>query len=282
MTMIIDMRVRPPFGSFLHDPRLNGEKFINAMADMFKYPPSPSQRDHRMESLIAEMDADGITASLIPVRKPCGGNNESIAPLLHTYPDRFIAMAGVNLGDSPDVTLETVETYVVHGDFKGVAIEPQLEPGIQRMDHTNAMPLYEKLNAERIPLMVTFGAYGHAALADISPEIVDRVAVNFPDMPIIVGHAGWPNITQMCWVAFKRANVYLSPDYMAGYAGGLEYLRAACTMLENKIMFGSAYPILSQQYALELYRQSAQELGMSASVLEKILGGNAARVFGLS
>ena len=280
--MIIDMRVRPPFGSFLNDPRLNGDTFLEAMTGMFKYRPEPSQRDHRMESLIAEMDECGVTASLIPVRKPCGGDNASIAPLMKAWPGRFIAMAGVNLGDSPDISLETVDSCVLHGDFRGVAIEPQLEPGTGRMDHQNALPLYEKLNAERIPLMVTFGAYGHACLADINPDIVDKVALRFPHMPIIIGHAGWPNVTQMCWVAFKRPNVYLSPDYMAGYAGGTEYLRAACTMLENKIMFGSAYPILSQQHALSMYRSLAGELGMPASVLEKVLGGNAARLFGLS
>lgn len=279
---IIDMRVRPPFGSFLNDPRLNGETFLNAMTGMFKYQPVPSQQNHRIETLVAEMDECGVTASLIPVRKPCGGDNESIAPLMKAYPGRFIAFAGIGLGDSPELSLETVETYVVHGDFRGVAIEPQLEPGIGRMDHENAMPLYEKLNAGRIPLMVTFGAYGHGTLADIAPDIVDRVAVRFPDMPIIIGHAGWPNVTQMCWIAFKRPNVYLSPDYMAGYAGGAEYLRAACTMLENKVMFGSAYPILSQRHALGLYRETAGKLGMSASALEKLLGGNAARLFGLS
>ena len=33
--MIIDMRVRPPFGSFLNDPRLNGDTFLETMTGMF-------------------------------------------------------------------------------------------------------------------------------------------------------------------------------------------------------------------------------------------------------
>lgn len=279
--MTIDMRVRPPFGSFLQDPSINGENFSQNMAETFDYTPQPSQRSHDVADLLAEMDALAIDRAVMPVRLPNGGDNRSIVPLLDKHGDRFIGMAGVSLGDDPEVTRETFEQDVLHGPFAGISIEPQREPAIVRPDHPRAYWLYERMEREGIPLMVTFGAYGHPSLAQFQPQMLDQLAVDFPKLTLIVGHGGWPYVNEMCWLAYKRKNVYLSPDYLVTCAGGQEYLRAACMMLADKVLFGSAYPILSEEAALTIYTEIFDEVHMRDRIRVKVLGENAATALGL-
>lgn len=279
--MMIDMRVRPPFGSFLQDTSINGENFSQNMAETFDYMPQPSQRSHDVADLLTEMDALAIDRAVMPVRLPNGGDNHSLLPLLEAHGDRFVGLAGVSLGDDPEVTRACLEQDVLAGPFQGLSIEPQREPSIVRPDHPRAYWLYERMEREGIPLMVTFGAYGHPSLAQFQPQMLDQLALDFPKLTLIVGHGGWPYVNEMCWIAYKRKNVYLSPDYLVTCAGGREYLRAACTMLVNKVLFGSAYPILSVAAALEIYTEIFDEVRMRDRIRAKVLGENAAAALGL-
>ena len=56
------------------------------------------------------------------------------------------------------------------------------------------------------------GGNGGPDLSYSDPVHVDRVAADFPALPIVVSHGGWPWVHQILHVAYRRQNVHVSPD----------------------------------------------------------------------
>ena len=78
------------------------------------------------------------------------------------------------------------------------------------------------------------------------PVHIQRVAMQFPQVPIVVPHAFWPWVTEGCGVAFQNSNVYLVPDfygYIPNSPGAEEYVKAANYYLGYRLLFASSYPI---------------------------------------
>ena len=97
-------------------------------------------------------------------------------------------------------------------------------------------------------------------------------------MKIAITHGGWPQVMPMIHQAFAHENVYLAPDgYFDGYPGSHDYVLAANGILQDKIMFGSAFPGLALNDAVKLYASA----GLKEESLEKVLYKNAARFFNL-
>ena len=61
-------------------------------------------------------------------------------------------------------------------------------------------------------------------------------------MTVINTHGGYPWVTEILFVAFKRPNLYLCPDmYMYNMPGVSDYVMAANTFLSERFLFGTAY-----------------------------------------
>ena len=74
---------------------------------------------------------------------------------------------------------------------------------------------------------------------------LDDVAVDFPDMPIILAHPSFPWQEEALSVAQHKPNVYIdmsgwSPKYFPPIL-----VRYANTILKDKMLFGSDYPVIS-------------------------------------
>lgn len=115
---------------------------------------------------------------------------------------------------------------------------------------------------------------------------VDRLAGRHPELVIIVGHGGWPWMTEMAAVAQRHRNVYLDSSThrgsaMAGSGYGWEpVLARADGVLRRKLLFGSVTwvsGLTPRQLADEIVALDLQALTTKAW-----LGENAARLLGLS
>jgi uncharacterized protein len=107
---------------------------------------------------------------------------------------------------------------------------------------------------------------------------VDRVAINFPELQVVMVHGGFPFVQEACGVMYRRANVWLLPDiYFPGCPGEQDYLLAARTFAQDRFLFGSAYPWAPLKEHVQRYL----ELPLSDAVKEKIMGDNARRLFQL-
>ena len=71
---------------------------------------------------------------------------------------------------------------------------------------------------------------------------VDDVAVDFPDMPIILAHPSWPWRDEALSICMHKPQVYIdlsgwSPKYFPP-----QLVQYANTQLKHKMLFGSDYP----------------------------------------
>ena len=108
------------------------------------------------------------------------------------------------------------------------------------------------------------------------PIQLDRIACDFPDLSIIGTHTGWPWVEEMIAVTTKWPNVYLNisawlPKYFGESLVRFMRSRTGC----EKVLFGSN-GLDWKRYLMEMDR-----LEIAADRAEKILFGNAERVYGL-
>jgi hypothetical protein len=147
-------------------------------------------------------------------------------------------------------------------------------------------PLFETINALKVPVMIDVGTTGMGAgisggmgakIRHAHPSAIDDLAADFPGLTIIAAHPGWPWVDEMTAVALHKGNVFWE---MSGWAPKHFPPQLKIDMrarLQDKIMFGSDYPSLPYE---RIFREW-DELGYKPEVMEKIYHGNAERVLGL-
>ncbi len=69
---------------------------------------------------------------------------------------------------------------------------PFCKNGPLHVDDPILTPIYEKCEMEQIPVYLQWGGLFAPDLGLYNPVELDHVAVKYPKMTIICGHAGWP------------------------------------------------------------------------------------------
>ena len=121
------------------------------------------------------------------------------------------------------------------------------------------------------------GAGGGIRLKYGNPIYLDDVAVDFPDMPIIMAHPSFPWQDEALAVALHKAQVYIdlsgwSPKYFPP-----QLVHYSNTLLKNKVLFGSDHPMITTDRWLADF----QNAGFREEVQPLILKENAAKLLGL-
>ena len=279
--MIIDSRLRPPYKGFLDNWMFDAE-YIPEYAKLFGSYMDESARTRSMDLLFQDMDELGVTYGMVQGRSGAGMNvpNEQVKELVDTYPDRFLGVAFLDPGKGLDYCIEEIENYVINGPFVGIAMEPgTASDGVSRnIDHKDLYPIYEKCQENNITVNVTYVSMGYQDSTCTMPQHVERVVKDFPKLKLLLGHSGWPWIMQTIAVVHRYRNVFLMPDmYSLRAPGWRDTVDAANYLIQDNILFGSAYPLVSLRDQINNYKT----LGFRAEVMPKIMCQNAERVFGL-
>lgn len=176
---------------------------------------------------------------------------------------------------------DLVENYGVKG-FKFHGIAQNAHPA-DRM----AYPIYEVIAEYGLPAIFHTGHSGMGTgmrggggmrLKYGEPMLIDDVAVDFPDMKIILAHPSWPWVDQSLSMALHKDNVFIdlsgwSPKYFPK-----QVIQYANTQLKHKMLFGSDFPLIHP----DKWIAAAQEVGFREEVMPLIMKDNAARVLGLA
>ena len=134
-------------------------------------------------------------------------------------------------------------------------------------------PIYEKLEAEGIPLLLMAGGGNGPDLSYGFPAILDQIAADFPKMTIINTHGGYPYVTEVLFVAYKRPNIYICPDmYLFNFPGWQDYVTAANGFLQDRFLFGTAYPFIPLEEGVAHFKN----MPFKPEVLPKLLYKNIA------
>jgi predicted TIM-barrel fold metal-dependent hydrolase len=209
--------------------------------------------------------------------------NEAVAQFGVDNPDIAIAFASIDPTRGPEGVREARE-LVASGLIHGLKLHP---PSQQFFPNDRiAYPLYEVFAEARLPVLFHTGhsgigtgvpggggirlKYGH-------PMPIDDVAVDFPELPIIMAHPAFPWQDEAISVCLHKPTVYIdlsgwSPKYFSP-----TLVQYANTILKHKVLFGSDYPWITPDRWLADFATIA----IRDDVRPLILKENAARLFGL-
>jgi uncharacterized protein len=191
-----------------------------------------------VESLIASMNDGGVNmACVIPeimtdlsyghrVRSTNGYCAKAIAK----YPDRLIGVANVGpiVARGVDKGNWELEFLVKEKGFKACKFYP---PDDVPINDKGLWPFYKKVQELGIPLFV------HAGFSWVTPGfsrpchpvLLEEVCVDFPDIPIVAFHMGYPYTTEMSLLAARFENVYACTSLLPRF--GLGYTKKAQEIL---------------------------------------------------
>ena len=111
-----------------------------------------------------------------------------------------------------------------------------------------------------------------------NPLYLDDVAVDFPDLKIILAHPSFPWQDEALSMAMHKPQIYIdlsgwSPKYFPP-----QLVQYANTLLKDKVLFGTDYPAITPDRWLADF----DRLAIKPEVRPLILKQNAARLLGLS
>lgn len=271
--MIIDFRNRPPYQLF-KDSFLFEEEAVIKYCSKFGVEHTEAAKEKSMQLYELEKKAAGIDIAVIQGTKK---QNDSIVSIVEKYPGSYYGFATVDLNESVDECLETIDRYVLQGPLSGVSMIPSFADML--VDDEKLFPIYEKCQQINYPLMVFSGGNSKIDYKENEPIHVDNVAKLFPKLTLIVGHACWPFVQEICGLAYKRENVYLCPDlYMFRSPGYSDFAIAASWHLKDRFLFATSYPQVPMDLMVDWYNTC----GIRDEVLENIFCKNARKLLKLT
>jgi len=278
--MIIDARLRPPFRGFCKQFKADGPAGYNAFSVRLGMTVTESVKQVSMELMLQEMDASGITMGIVPGRRNRNYSipNEDIVELVDKYSKRFIGLASVDPLVSIKESLDEIKKFVIDGPLTGVHFEPGGNYPAFFANDARFYPIYEFCQDHGVPLMIMLGGRAGPNVPQYTdPSILTQLALDFPGINWVITHGGWPWIQATLGSCFWQPNIYLSPDlYMHTGICTPEYVSAANGYMQDRIIFGSAYPLMPMGESVEGWKKL-----FAPAVLPKLLYKNAARLFNI-
>jgi len=275
----IDIRIKTPLRDGDSDPRVYVPDRYRRYNELYGY---EDLMNISVSELIEEMRKHGVKQSVLQAEHEWGDDeswNDRVAKIVRAYPEQFAVGFGSVDPRRGYEAVKEVDRCIKDLGLKGIVFEP----GFLRIEPTHRLcyPIYAKCTELGVPVGlhtgVNFSSDGPIRYG--SPLEIDQVACDFPELVIICHHGGWPWPHESVAVAWKHPNVYLefgaiAPRYMARDGGWGDMVHFMDTVLRDKILFGSDWPMLRYERA---FSEIAQ-LQLSDSSLEAYLEGNARRL----
>jgi predicted TIM-barrel fold metal-dependent hydrolase len=228
-----------------------------------------------------------IACVVFPVDETLTGrpvvSNESVAEFAAGNSDIAIAFASINPNRGKQ-GVEEARRLLAAGKIHGL----KLHPPIQQFSPNDriAYPLYEVFAEARLPVIFHTGHSGIGSgmpggggvrLKYGNPMPIDDVAVDFPEMPIIMAHPSFPWQDEAISICLHKPQVYIdlsgwSPKYFSP-----NLIQYANTLLKHKVLFGSDYPMI----APDRWLADFERIAIRDDVRPLILKENAVRLLGL-
>jgi predicted TIM-barrel fold metal-dependent hydrolase len=253
-----------------------------AMGRYFRYQPQ-HQTVPEMADMYRRLKMAFVVFSVDSPKEPRKVSNEEVAELARQHADVAIPFASINPHRGKEGVSQArrlIKDFGVRG-FK-------FHPSVQEFNPNDrlAYPLYEAIAEAKLPALFHTGQTGVGAqtpggggirLKYSNPMLLDDVAADFPDMPIVLAHPSFPWQEEALSVATHKPQVYIdlsgwSPKYFPPIL-----VQYANTLLKEKILFGSDYPVIDPQRWVAEF----EKLPIRPEVRPLIMKENARRLLGL-
>jgi predicted TIM-barrel fold metal-dependent hydrolase len=275
----IDFRIRPPLRGFLDMVMYANPERRDNFTRQLGFEPSPAAEEQSMDMMIAEMDDAGIDRGVVVGRNSgmLGRvSNEDVRAIVQGYDGRFIGVASIDPTDRKGAVAE-IDAAMGAG-FKAINIEPGAYDTAMYSDDRRLYPIYAHCEDNDIPIIMMTGGTAGPDVSYTRPELLDRVLADFPTLRIAASHGNWPWVHEILHVAFRRQNLYLTPDmYLPNLPGSEDYVKAADGFLADRFIYGSSFPFCG----VKIYHDWFTALPIRGANMDKIMYDNAARFLGL-
>ncbi|HEX7098456.1 MAG TPA: amidohydrolase family protein [Acidimicrobiia bacterium] len=234
-------------------------------------------RSRRMKAVVFGVDSALTTGQ---PRIP----NGFIVEGARRHRDVLIPFASIDPRRGPEGVAEA-EELLSTGEVKGI----KFHPSIQQFDPNDriAYPLYELIQAAGAIALFHTGHSGIGAglpggggirLRHSNPMLIDDVAVDFPEMKIIMAHPSFPWQDEAISIALHKPQVRLD---LSGWSPKrfppqlISYMRGP---LRRQVLFGSDYPLITPDRWLDEFHR----LDLGDDVERMILMDNAKELLELT
>lgn len=227
--------------------------------------------------LVDEMLAAGVARAIVSATAVEGweDTNDATAAFCRQAPDQLFACASFDPRDGMEA-VRGLRRQVEAGAV-GLKMLPFLY-GLPPNDRAY-FPLYAACVDLDIPVLILTGHTAVLAPNEFGrPGHLDDIALFFPELTIVAGHAGFPWTDELIGLAWKHERLYIDTSGHRPRHFPPSLIRFIDTYGAHKVLFGSGYPMIS----LKTLVDDAVALGLRPESLEAFLGGNAARLWGWS
>jgi predicted TIM-barrel fold metal-dependent hydrolase len=231
-------------------------------------------RERKMACVLFSVDESLSGMTVIP--------NDDVLAAATRHPDVIVPFVSVDPTRGP-AAIDEVRRLAKAG-ARGFKLHPPLQ---QFSPNDPAIyPFYESVQATGLPVIfhtghsgIGTGARGGGGirLKYGAPMPIDDVAVDFPDLTIVLAHPSFPWQDEAISICLHKPNVYIdlsgwSPKYFPP-----QLVQYANTQLRRKVLFGSDYPLITPDKWLAEF----EKLPIRDEVRPLILRENAIRLLGL-
>jgi len=168
--------------------------------------------------------------------------NEYIAEYVRTEPNKLIGFAAIDpMRDDVHATLDHAFNTL---KLQGVKLGP-IYQNIHPLD-TRMLPVYEFCERHNLPIMIHQGATfpRKAPLKYALPIQLEDVALQYPNLKVVIAHLGHPWIEETIVLIRKQPNFFA--DISALHYRPWQFYNALILTKEygawNKLLFGSDFP----------------------------------------
>jgi predicted TIM-barrel fold metal-dependent hydrolase len=236
--------------------------------------------------LLRRLDADGIErAVLVNYPSPdlmgfTSRVNQYVAEYCAAAPDRLIAMGGVHPRFAEDAAAEVRRAAEM--GVRALKLHPPhmaVEPNAYLHGLEALRALYEEAQRLKLPVMIHTGTsiFPGARSRTGEPMPIDDVAVDFPDLTIILAHGGRPLWMEQAFFLVRRfPRVYMDVSSIPPRSILRYFPRLA--EVADKVLYGSDWPAPGVKSMAENLK-GFRDLGLPAVAEAKILDGNARTLF---
>lgn len=234
-------------------------------------------RERKLAAVVFSVDAETVTGRpAVP--------NEEIAEAAAANSDVLIAFASLDPHKGMRAVAEARRLIRDH-HVKGFKFHPNVQAFFP--NERSYYPLYEVIAEAGLPALFHTGHSGIGSglpggggirLKYSNPMYVDDVAVDFPELPIVLAHPSFPWQDEAISIALHKEQVFIdlsgwSPKYFPP-----QLVRYANTLLRDRVLFGSDFPLITPDRWLEDFAAA----DFKDEVRPLVLKQNAARLLGLA
>jgi uncharacterized protein len=230
--------------------------------------------DGTIAGLVGDMDRCGVDASVIQPVATKASQVPSINNWVASIGESRVVPFGAMHPDFENPAEEIAR--MAHLGLRGFKLHPEHQSFAP--DEPRLAPIYEAAIAHDMTVFFHAGADEVHPTIHGTPDTFVTILDRFPELRVVLAHMGGYKLWSEVAEKLVGKNVYFDTAYTLGHLPDDDFCAIIRAHGADRILFGSDGPWTDAGAEIEWIRR----LPLAEGVADAILGGNAARILGLS